>query len=106
MRCPGQGWTGKNTFCSVKDMASPLKQRAYKLLRNISYGASKTANLLIREAAKYEIREKGHAQITVSGDSSQETSGHSSRIGLSSVIGSKTGKMLDIEVMLSFCKKM
>lgn len=105
MRCLGQGWAGMNTFCSIMDMPPPLQKTAYtRLLKDIAHDVSRAANSSMTEAAEQEIRETGHAKITVSGDGSWKTRGHSSQIGIVSVIGAETGKVIDIEVMSSFCK--
>ncbi|GFY73156.1 uncharacterized protein TNIN_197181 [Trichonephila inaurata madagascariensis] len=42
--------------------------------------------------------------LTVSGDGTWKTRGHSSLIGVCTVIGAETGKVLNREVLSSFCK--
>ncbi|GFU23769.1 uncharacterized protein TNCV_1508361 [Trichonephila clavipes] len=45
-----------------------------------------------------------HILLTVSGDRTWKTRGHSSLIGVCTVIGVPTGKVLDREALSSFCK--
>ncbi|GFY17632.1 uncharacterized protein TNCV_1073671 [Trichonephila clavipes] len=42
--------------------------------------------------------------LTVSVDGTRKTRGHSSLVGVCTVIGAETGKVLDREVLSSFCK--
>ncbi|GFV89540.1 uncharacterized protein TNCV_5016581 [Trichonephila clavipes] len=44
------------------------------------------------------------SDIIISGDGTWKTRGYSSRVGVCAVIGDKTGKCIDAEVMSSFCK--
>lgn len=55
-------------------------------------------------AAKEEVSATGSEEICISGDGTWKTRGHTSRIGVCSVIGDVTGKVLDIEVLSSYCK--
>ncbi|GFW05073.1 uncharacterized protein TNCV_598671 [Trichonephila clavipes] len=43
-------------------------------------------------------------EICVSGDGTWKTRGHTSRIGVCSIIGDITGKVIDVEVLSSYCK--
>ncbi|GFX49194.1 uncharacterized protein TNCV_5041881 [Trichonephila clavipes] len=46
----------------------------------------------------------GSNEICVSGDGTWKTRGHTSRIGVCSVIGDVTGKVIDVAVLSSYCK--
>ncbi|GFU26918.1 uncharacterized protein TNCV_1914261 [Trichonephila clavipes] len=55
-------------------------------------------------AAVEEYSSSPDNRLTVSGDGTWKTRGHSSLIGVCTVIGAETGKVLDREVLSSFCK--
>ncbi|GFV73944.1 uncharacterized protein TNCV_1190251 [Trichonephila clavipes] len=55
-------------------------------------------------AAKEEVSASGSNEICVSGDGTWKTSGHTLRIGVCSVIGDVTGKVIDVAVLSSYCK--
>ncbi|GFW42120.1 uncharacterized protein TNCV_1905781 [Trichonephila clavipes] len=55
-------------------------------------------------AAKEEVSASGSNEICVSGDGTWKTRGHTSRIGVCSVIGDVTGKVIDVAVLSSYCK--
>ncbi|GFW99979.1 hypothetical protein TNCV_3079761 [Trichonephila clavipes] len=53
------------------------------------------------------LRKKNYQLLevtTVSGDGTWKTPGHSSRIGVCSVIEDVTGKVIDVAVLSSYCK--
>lgn len=105
MRCIGQGLAGIRNFCGAMDLPPPVEKNAYnKSLRHIACSVSSVASLSMLNSAKQEIEITGNSQLTVSGDGSWKTRGHSSKIGIVTVIGVETGKVLDIEVLSSFCK--
>jgi hypothetical protein len=105
MRCIGNGWAGMNTFCSIMDLPKPVEKATYtKITREISSGVSQVADFSMEKAAENEICITGLSKITVSGDGSWKTRGHNSQIGMTTIIGAETGKVIDIEVMSSFCK--
>ncbi|GFW99405.1 uncharacterized protein TNCV_3007071 [Trichonephila clavipes] len=58
----------------------------------------------MKRAAVEENSSSPDNLLTVSGDGSWKTRGHSSLIGVCTVIGAETGKVLDREVLSSFCK--
>jgi hypothetical protein len=58
----------------------------------------------MKSAAEEEIEITGNSHICVSGDSTWKTRGHTSKIGVCSVIGLESGKVIDTEVFSSFCK--
>lgn len=105
MRCVGNGLAGMQTFCSVMDLPPPIEKATYsKISRQILTAAETAANISQKKAAEDEISMTGDKKITISGDGSWKTRGFSSQIGITSVVGSNTGKILDVEVMSSFCK--
>ncbi|GFT14881.1 uncharacterized protein TNCV_3483371 [Trichonephila clavipes] len=52
----------------------------------------------------YWVTLTNSSDIIISGDGTWKTRGYSSRVGVCAVIGDKTGKCIDAEVMSSFCK--
>ncbi|GFT20552.1 uncharacterized protein TNCV_2183881 [Trichonephila clavipes] len=58
----------------------------------------------MKRAAVEENSSSPDNLLTVSGDGTWKTRGHSSLIGVCTVIGAETGKVLDREVLSSFCK--
>lgn len=55
-------------------------------------------------AAKEENSLTGNSNVCVSGDGTWKTRGHTSKVGVCSIIGSESGKVIDVEVLSSFCK--
>ncbi|GFW68432.1 hypothetical protein TNCV_3299741 [Trichonephila clavipes] len=62
------------------------------------------AEALMQSAALEEVTLTNSSDIIISGDGTWKTRGYSSRVGVCAVIGDKTGKCIDAEVMSSFCK--
>ncbi|GFU27694.1 uncharacterized protein TNCV_515891 [Trichonephila clavipes] len=58
----------------------------------------------MKNAAKEEVSASGSNEICVSGDGTWKIRGHTSRIGVCSVIGDVTGKVIDVAVLSSYCK--
>ncbi|GFW35505.1 uncharacterized protein TNCV_3071331 [Trichonephila clavipes] len=58
----------------------------------------------MQSAALEEVTLTNYSDIIISGDGTWKTRGYSSRVGVCAVIGDKTGKCIDAEVMSSFCK--
>ncbi|GFV52661.1 hypothetical protein TNCV_2873321 [Trichonephila clavipes] len=59
----------------------------------------------MKRAAVEENSSSPDNPLTVSGDGTRKTRGHSSLIGVCTVIGAGTVKVLDMEVLFSFCKR-
>ncbi|GFU43177.1 uncharacterized protein TNCV_3775491 [Trichonephila clavipes] len=58
----------------------------------------------MQSAALEEVTLTNSSDIIISGDGTWKTRGYSSRVCVCAVIGDKTGKCIDAEVMSSFCK--
>ncbi|GFW57085.1 uncharacterized protein TNCV_1116131 [Trichonephila clavipes] len=105
MRTLGVGLRGIKTFCSVMDLPPPVSQKSYdRILSNIKSASSIVAVALMNKVAKEEIAASETNEICVSGDGTWKTRGHTSRIGVCSIIGDVTGKVIDVEVLSSYCK--
>lgn len=87
------------------DLLEPIQKSAYnKAIKEICTSVKEVASLSMSNAAKQEIEMTGLSEISVSGDGSWKTRGHSSKVGIVSVIATEKGKVLDVEVMSSFSK--
>ncbi|GFY25673.1 uncharacterized protein TNCV_2487931 [Trichonephila clavipes] len=76
-----------------------------RILTNIKSPSSIVAVASMNKAAKEEISPSETNEICVSGDGTSKTRGYTSRIGVCSISGDITGKVIDIEVLSSYCKK-
>jgi len=110
MRLIGVGCQAIRNFCGLMDFGSTIsKDIYYSVLEHISIAAHQVAQLVIRKAAREE-REKNEAagnlenHLSVSSDSSWAKRGFASLIGIVSLIGKYTGKILDVVVKSSVCK--
>ncbi|GFX49207.1 uncharacterized protein TNCV_772561 [Trichonephila clavipes] len=105
MRCIGQGLESLKTFCAVMSLPNPVEQKSYDVINN---KLSRVMKEVAEESMKREAVEENSSSpdnlLTVSGDGTWKTRGHSSLIGVCTVIGAETGKVLDREVLSSFCK--
>ncbi|GFX83402.1 uncharacterized protein TNCV_1426981 [Trichonephila clavipes] len=87
------------------DLPSPVSQKSYeRIMRKINLASREVANDSMKNAAKEEVSASGSNEICVSGDGTWKTRGHTSRIGVCSVIGDVTGKVIDVAVLSSYCK--
>lgn len=105
MRCIGEGLSSLSTFSAVMGLPAPVSQKAYDSInQNILKATSEISKISMQNAAQSEINLSGSSDITVSGDGSWKTRGHSSIVGVCTLIGAESGKVVDTEVMSSFCK--
>ncbi|GFT11223.1 uncharacterized protein TNCV_1143671 [Trichonephila clavipes] len=105
MRCIGQGLESLKTFCAVMSLPNPVEQKSYDVINNkLSRVMKEVAEESTKRAAVEENSSSPDNLLTVSGDGTWKTRGHSSFIGVCTVIGAETGKVLDREVLSSFCK--
>ncbi|GFV91034.1 uncharacterized protein TNCV_1249161 [Trichonephila clavipes] len=107
MRCIGQGLESLKTFCAVMSLPNPVEQKSYDVINNkLSRVMKEVAEESMKRAAVEENSSSPDNLLTVSGDGTWKTRGHSSLIGICTVcvIGAETGKVLDREVLSSFCK--
>lgn len=105
MRCIGQGFLGAKTFCGVMDLPPPVSKAAYnKIVNRIANISTISAEKSMVCAANEEMLSEGSSHITISGDGTWKTRGHSSLIGVCTVVGATTGKVIDTEVLSSHCK--
>ncbi|GFV27081.1 uncharacterized protein TNCV_4853181 [Trichonephila clavipes] len=105
MRTIGQGHAAMTTFCGVMDFPPPVAEKSYnKIINQLQLCSKEVAEASMQSAALEEVTLTNSSDIIISGDGTWETRGYSSRVGVCAVIGDKTGKCIDAEVMSSFCK--
>ncbi|GFT74880.1 uncharacterized protein TNCV_1673431 [Trichonephila clavipes] len=106
MRSIGQGLSALNTFCTIMSLPKPVSQKAYDSINiRIADECETLANASMSDAALEEkILDGTRNCIAVSGDGTWKTRGHTSLVGVCTLIGAECGKVLDIEIMSSFCK--
>lgn len=110
--CLGQGVNAEKKFCGLKDLPSPVTQKAHDKIWNNIYEASKTvARLLMKQAVEKQQRtsleEEIDGEITdlgVSGDDTWQKRGYSSAFGVCSLIGVHSNKVLDVNIISAYCK--
>ncbi|GFT38416.1 uncharacterized protein TNCV_1178511 [Trichonephila clavipes] len=90
--------------CVCVDLPPPVSHKSYeRILRKINLASREVADDSMKNAAK-EVSASGSNEICVSGDGTWKTRGHTSRIGVCSVIGDVTGKGIDVSVLSLYCK--
>jgi hypothetical protein len=92
----GKGHAESQTFCAVMDLPTPLSQKAYhKVVRHIHDAIWNVGEKSMKEAVQHEIVLNVSYELTVSGDGTWKTRGHSFRFGVTTLIGGETGKVVD-----------
>ncbi|GBM74051.1 hypothetical protein AVEN_102001-1 [Araneus ventricosus] len=105
MRMIGKGAKSLQTFSSCMAFPAPVSQKSYdKINDTILHATTVVANSCMKKAAEEEELLTGSSDIMVSGDGTWKTRGHSSLVGVCTVIGAEIGKVIDIDVMSSYCK--
>jgi len=110
MRLIGVGIHGINLFCGFMDLCNRFNNNTYyKIVNNVHIGVKTVYDIVRKKAAKEEIelnKEAGspEKELTVSGDGSWAKRGFSSLLGIVSVIGKYSNKILDVVVKSSICK--
>ncbi|GFU47514.1 uncharacterized protein TNCV_2000191 [Trichonephila clavipes] len=93
------------TFCGVMDFPPPVAEKSYNnIINKLQLCSKEVAEASMQSAALEEVTLTNSSDIIISGDGTWKTRVYSSRVGVCAVIGDKTGKCIDAEVMSSFCK--
>ncbi|GFX39386.1 uncharacterized protein TNCV_3861091 [Trichonephila clavipes] len=104
MRTIGQGHAAMTTFCGVMDFPPPVAEKSYNnIINKLQLCSKEIAEASMQSAALEEVTLTNSSDIIISGDGTWKTRGYS-RVGVCAVIGDKTGKCIDAEVISSFCK--
>ena len=105
MRCIGQGLASMKIFCGVMNMHPPVEQPTYNLINDaIALATNEIAQESMSDAAISEVKLTNSTDITVSCDGTWLTRGHKSQYGVCTVVGNKSGKVLDTKVLSTNCK--
>ncbi|GFW43956.1 uncharacterized protein TNCV_231951 [Trichonephila clavipes] len=101
MRCIGQGLSALSTFCTIMSLPKPVSQMAYDRINiRIADECETLENASMSYAALEEkILDGTRNCIAVSGNGTWKTRGHTSLIGVCTLIGAECGEVLDIEIM-------
>ncbi|GFV46599.1 uncharacterized protein TNCV_4091 [Trichonephila clavipes] len=92
MRCIGQGLESLKTFWAVMSLPNPVEQKSHDDINNkLSRVMKEVAEESMKMAAVEEYSSSPDNLLTVSGDGTWKTRGHSSLIGVCTVIGAETG---------------
>ncbi|GFU75986.1 uncharacterized protein TNCV_4218821 [Trichonephila clavipes] len=79
MRCIGQGLESLKTFCAVMSLPNPVEQKSYDAINNkLSRVMKEVAEESMKRAAVVENSSSPDNLLTVSGDGTWKTRGHSS----------------------------
>lgn len=106
MKSIGKGHPSMKLFCGVMDLPQPVAVNSYNsMIKKLLVCAENVSTAFMKKAAVEEVELSESTDIVVSGDGTWKTRGHSSRIGVCTVIGDKSGKVIDYEVLSSFCKE-
>lgn len=110
MRTLGVGLGGITNFCGLMDIGSKWGQQTYySAVDNINIAVDAVLRLVLNKASKEEKKlNKAAGEIendfAVSGDGSWAKRGFTSLLGVISLIGKRTGKIVDVMVKSSYCK--
>ncbi|KAL7307786.1 hypothetical protein TKK_0000111 [Trichogramma kaykai] len=110
MRLIGVGIHGIQLFCGLMDLGDSFNIKTYyDIVKHITTATRAVFDLVTRKAVKEEQRlniehELLEEVLTVSGDSSWAKRGFSSLVGIVSLIGKYSGKVIDTVVRSSYCK--
>ncbi|GFW74250.1 uncharacterized protein TNCV_2524541 [Trichonephila clavipes] len=102
MRCIDQDLESLKTFCAVMSLPNPVEQKSYDVINNkLSLVMKEAAEESMKRAAVEENSLSPDNLLTVSGDGTWKTRGHSSLIGgVCTLIGAERFWI----VLSSFCK--
>ncbi|GFW78216.1 hypothetical protein TNCV_136851 [Trichonephila clavipes] len=91
MRCIGQVLESLKTFCVVRSLPNPVEQKSYDVINNkFALVMKEVAKEGMKRAAVEENSSSPDNLLTVSGDDTCKTRGHSSLIGVCTSIGVET----------------
>ncbi|GFX93145.1 uncharacterized protein TNCV_4760241 [Trichonephila clavipes] len=99
------GSCSNDNFCGVMDFPPPVAEKSYNnIINKLQLCSKEVTEASMQSAALEEVTLTNSSDIIISGDGTWKTRGYSSSVGVCAVIGDKTGKCIDAEVMSSFCK--
>lgn len=99
IRSVGLGQRGLETFCAHMDLPKPVGPNAHRRgIEPLHEAVMEEAQKSMIRAAREEAELSGGNDVAVSGDGSWQKRGHNSSNGLCSVIGLRSGKVIDLHV--------
>ena len=111
MRCIGGGLAELQTFCGIVNLPPPVQKSTHnRINKTVEQAAHAEQRECMKRAAaaEHELAKgeggRGVRKIDVSVDGTYMTHGHTSNIGVSTVIGCRTGKVLDTGSLSKTCK--
>lgn len=110
MRLIGVGLQGINYFCGYMDIGKTFNINLYyNIVNSISVSVNAVYDLVIRKAVREEKELNKNAgfpenELSVSGDGSWSKRGFSSLLGIISLIGKFSNKIVDTVVKSNFCR--
>ncbi|GFV59008.1 uncharacterized protein TNCV_261861 [Trichonephila clavipes] len=88
MRCIGQGLESLKSFCALMSLPNPVEQKSYDVINNkLPRVMKEVAEESMKRAAVEENSSSPENLLTVSGDGTWKTGGHSSLIGKIECVG-------------------
>ncbi|GFV87073.1 uncharacterized protein TNCV_5112911 [Trichonephila clavipes] len=85
MRCIGQGLESLKTFCAVMSLPNPVEQKSYDINNKLPRVMKEVDKENMKRAAVEENSSSPDNLLTVIGDGTCKTRGHSSLIGVCTV---------------------
>ncbi|KAK3926587.1 MTRF1L release factor glutamine methyltransferase [Frankliniella fusca] len=103
-RSVGIGHEGLKTVCALMDFPPPVSKPTYdKAIKIIHQSYKDEANLSMLRGVEREVEAEGSRDVGGSGDGSWQRRGHVSKNGTVSLIGAKSGLVMDVEVLSKVC---
>ncbi|GBN74173.1 hypothetical protein AVEN_6944-1 [Araneus ventricosus] len=101
MHIVGRGLEGLESFCEIMDLNPPVSQNSYEQICRRENAASKNVSIEkeLKKAADEEVAAVDSTDITVNGDGTWKTRGHTYQISVRTVIGADTEKVIHVEVL-------
>lgn len=110
LRMLGAGFEGITNFCGLMDLGQGIcNSTYYSIVDNIKIAAQAVAENVFKKALKEEVQLNVKAgrpadELSVSGDGSWAKRGFTSLLGIVSLIGKYSNKILDVLVKGSICQ--
>ena len=100
IRSVGLGLSSLRKCCAHLELPPPVQKHSYQLiLRKLHSAVTEEAEKSMMRASEEEAHFSGSRDVGVSGDGSWQKKSHYSLNGVCSVIGLKSGKIIDVEVL-------
>jgi len=99
-RSTGIGYRSLHKFCALMELPPPVKAPTfYKIIKSIHSSVEALADQSMNDAARQEETLTGSTDVEASGDGTWQRRGHQSLNGVTTLIGVRSGKVLDFQVL-------